>query len=125
MMAAGLPVVELGLENNLYDLPETACLLSSADGASLSGAICELLADPGQSTPFSDAGVRFMSSRDEARENAAFVAAVRSILSGSRPDAPVPREINTREPFRDPEPSLLPVGRDVRFRDRVRRRLAR
>lgn len=125
MMATGLPVVELGLENNLYDLPETACLLARPDGASLSGAVMEIIGDPDLASSLSAGGVEFMSSRDEAEENAAFVSSVDSILAGARPSPSVTRPIYARDAFTAPSPSLPPVSSDLRLRDRIKRRLIR
>lgn len=82
MMASGLPVVEVGGENTIFDLPEAGCLLAEPDAASLSGAICGLLEEPELSERKSQGGVEFMRDRPASDEQTAFVDAVRRIIAG-------------------------------------------
>ena len=125
MMATGLPVVELGLENNLHDLPDTACVLANPDGISLSDAMMKIIGDRDLASSLSAGGVAFMSSRDEAEENSAFVFSVKGILAGRKAPGSLAGPIYREEIFRASKPSPLPVSRDVRLRDRIKRRLIR
>jgi glycosyltransferase involved in cell wall biosynthesis len=85
MMAAGLPVVELWRENNLYDLPEDAVSLSRPDPESIAEAIILLLDNAGLRKRMSFAGVQYMQGRSLLDETGAFVAAVAKIMAGERP----------------------------------------
>ena len=60
MMAAGLPVVDLYKENNLYDLPEDGCLLADPSPEAIATAILKLLDDKELRRSLSDGGVRYM-----------------------------------------------------------------
>ncbi|MDO5480114.1 MAG: glycosyltransferase family 4 protein, partial [Candidatus Saccharibacteria bacterium] len=60
MMAAGLPVVELGLENNLYDFPEDGCLLVELSPEAIANAILKILDDEKLAKRLSDGGVKYM-----------------------------------------------------------------
>ena len=81
MMAAGLPVVELWRANNLYDLPQEAVLLSEQTPLSIAGSLLKLLNDPQGMRQMSDAGVAFMSERDQLQEGLMFVRAIECGLS--------------------------------------------
>ncbi|MBR2710725.1 glycosyltransferase [Candidatus Saccharibacteria bacterium] len=60
MMAAGLPVVELYHENNLYDLPEDGCLLAEPNSEAIATAILEIFADEKLQKKMSAAGYKYM-----------------------------------------------------------------
>lgn len=63
MMAAGLPVVELYKENNLYDLPDDACMLAVPTPAAIATAIIKLLDDNKLREKMGKAGRKFMADR--------------------------------------------------------------
>lgn len=63
MMAAGLPVVELYKENNLYDLPDEACMLAEPNPAAIATAIIKLLDDKTLREKMGKAGQKFMADR--------------------------------------------------------------
>ena len=60
MMAAGLPVVELYHENNLYDLPEDGCLLSEPNPEAIATAILKIFSDEKLQKSMGDAGSKYM-----------------------------------------------------------------
>lgn len=82
MMASGLPVVELGGDNTIFDFPEEGCLLAEPDPASCSAAILKILGDSELAARMSRDGAEFMASRSAPEEQAAFVRAVASIAAG-------------------------------------------
>lgn len=88
MMAAGLPVVELGASNNTFDLPQDGCLLAHPDPGSVAEALRTLLADDALREQLSLGGVGFMADRPRDQEHAAFVDAVAAILAGAQPGEP-------------------------------------
>ena len=68
MMASGLPVVEIGAENTIYDLPEAGCLLAHPDPVSLCDALQAILGDPELEARLSENGAEFMASRAAVEE---------------------------------------------------------
>ncbi len=62
MMAAGLPVVELYHENNLYDLPEDGCLLAEPNPEAIATAIVRIFSDEKLQKSMSDAGYKYMQN---------------------------------------------------------------
>lgn len=66
MMAAGLPVVDLYLENNLYDVPDTGVTLAEPTPEAIATAIIELLDNKKVRQQKSKSGINFMSKRDLA-----------------------------------------------------------
>lgn len=82
MMAAGLPVVDLFRENNLYDIPEEGCLLAEPTPESIAKSLAMILADRERQERMSAAAVRFMADRDLPVGFEQFVAAVNRWLAG-------------------------------------------
>ena len=60
MMAAGLPVVELYRENNLYDLPDEGVLLAEPTPESIASAIIYLIDNPTECEKMSAFGQKYM-----------------------------------------------------------------
>ena len=85
MMAAGLPVVDLWRENNLFDFPQEAVSLSEQTPESLAANLIRLLRDKPTLERMSKAGVKFFESRSPHKESFQFVAAVEQILKKKRP----------------------------------------
>lgn len=63
MMAAGLPVVELYADNNLYDIPTKAALLAKPDPFAAATAILKLLKDEELWAEKSRGGLEFMRTK--------------------------------------------------------------
>ena len=81
MMAAGLPVVELWRENNLYDFPPEAVSLSDQTPESLAEAILQLLNSSEERDRMSRAGVAYMASHTLQSETDAFANIMFSLQS--------------------------------------------
>lgn len=60
MMAAGLPVVELYRENNLYDFPNDGCILAEPTPEAIATAILKVLNDKELQKEMSQAGIEYM-----------------------------------------------------------------
>jgi len=92
MMAAGLPVVELWRENNLYDMPASAVSLADQTPESLAENLLRLLADADERERMSQAGVEFMADRPLDIETQQFKDVVVRVLDGHTPvlDATAP-----------------------------------
>lgn len=80
MMAAGLPVVELHMENNLYDMPEEAVLLAHYTPESIAEAIIRLLDDPDLQIKMSIAGMEYMHDKDLNKGFEQFLNGVNNII---------------------------------------------
>lgn len=93
MMAAGLPVVDIHRDNNLYDFPDQGVLLARPDSSSLAGALAELLDDPARRARFSAYGARFMQPHPMSVEMEQFVAAVEALLAGAPAPAALPARL--------------------------------
>ncbi|MBQ3293276.1 glycosyltransferase [Candidatus Saccharibacteria bacterium] len=61
MMAAGLPVVDLYLENNLYDMPDSSISLAEPTPEAIATAIIKILDDRTKQRRMSLAGAKFMA----------------------------------------------------------------
>lgn len=85
MMAAGLPVVELGGDNTVFDLPEAGCLLAEPKDASVAGALHQILDDRELSSSLGEGGAEFMRERPAKIEAEAFAGAVAAAIEGERP----------------------------------------
>jgi glycosyltransferase involved in cell wall biosynthesis len=83
MMSAGLPVVDMHRENNLYDFPEEGVVLAEPNAPSLERALAQLLSDRARLAAMSRFGVQWMSERSMEKEYDQFYAAVQSVLDGN------------------------------------------
>jgi len=89
MMSAGLPVVEVWRENNLYDFSEEAMLLCKQTPESIAAGIIKIINDQQLSQKMSSAGQLFMEGRTLETETTQFNEAFNAIMSG---DLPLPRK---------------------------------
>lgn len=80
MMAAGLPVVELYRENNLYDLPDKGVLLAESSPVSIASAILQLIDDQNKLNEMSSFGYTYMQNYPLEKGFAQFVRAVDSLM---------------------------------------------
>lgn len=62
MMAAGLPVVELYKENNLYDMPDSGVLLAEPTPEALATALVRIIDDPKLQRKMGEAGHDYMNN---------------------------------------------------------------
>lgn len=82
MMAAGLPVVELYHENNLYDLPEDGCLLAEPNPEAIATAILKIFSDDKLRKSMSDAGYKYMQDYPIEKGYNQFVKIVDKCFAG-------------------------------------------
>lgn len=87
MMAAGLPVVDLFRENNLYDYAEGDILLAEQTPEGISSAVLQLLNNRALAESLSRRGIALMSGRSIDAESSAFVRAVKSLLASGDKEA--------------------------------------
>ncbi|MDE7311286.1 MAG: glycosyl transferase family 1 [Eubacterium sp.] len=81
MMAAGLPVVDVYLENNRYDMPQEGVLLAHYTPQSIAAALLTVLDDQKKAESMSQYGQRYMADRTLQHGYEQFYQAVTNILS--------------------------------------------
>lgn len=86
MMAAGLPVVDVYMENNLYDMPNQAIRLAHYTPESIAEAIIGILDSCDEQAKMSEAGKAFMKNKSLDTGFEQFYTAVMNILNGKIPE---------------------------------------
>lgn len=82
MMAAGLPVVDLYRENNLYDIPQDGVLLAETTPEAIATALIKIIDDPQLQEQMSKAGRNFMKDYPIERGYSDFLDSVNKVLNG-------------------------------------------
>ena len=85
MMAAGLPVVELGGDNTILDLPEQGCFLAEPEPNAVAAALSRVLVDEEEGTSLSLGAREFMNLHPRSVETGAFVEAVGDVVAEKLP----------------------------------------
>lgn len=80
MMAAGLPVVELYKENNIYDLPDEGVLLAQPTPEAIASAIAYIIDNPGVAKKMSDFGKEYMKNYPLEEGYQYFLKAVKDMI---------------------------------------------
>ncbi len=82
MMAAGLPVVDLYRENNLYDIPTDGVLLADTTPEAIATALIQILDDEKLQEKMSKVGIQYMKDYPLERGYQDFLKTVNQILEG-------------------------------------------
>jgi len=88
MMAAGLPVVDLYMENNFYDMPNEGVRLAHTTPESIAQALIEILDHKETAAEMSEAGKRYMADKDLEHGFEQFYAAVSDMAARRGPAEP-------------------------------------
>lgn len=88
MMAAGLPVVDLYMENNFFDMPNEGVRLAHTTPESIAQALIEILDHPEQAAQMSEAGKHYMADKDLEHGFEQFYAAVSDMAARREPAEP-------------------------------------
>lgn len=80
MMAAGLPVVDLHMENNLYDMPDDGVLLAHYTPESIAEAVINLLDNAETRMQMSKAGITYMKEKSLEKGFEQFYQAIDNIV---------------------------------------------
>jgi glycosyltransferase involved in cell wall biosynthesis len=137
MMAAGLPVVELYKENNLYDLPEEGVLLAEPTPEAVASSIVYLLDHPEVREKMGQFGQEYMKDYPLERGFDEFLKAVKDMLETDYQHLPVIEPMYSKDAFKASKESQEVVfevakeepiyvdnhGRIYRFLRRVKRKL--
>ncbi|BCG61264.1 glycosyltransferase family 4 protein [Paenibacillus sp. URB8-2] len=81
MMAAGLPVVDIYRENNLYDLPDGGVKLADQTPESIANALVSILTNDEQINRMSEYGINYMQDKTLEHGYKQFTEAVNKIVS--------------------------------------------
>ena len=85
MMAAGLPVVDLYLENNLYDMPSSSISLAEPTPEAIATALIQILDNNKKQKQMSEAGIEFMSNYPINKGFEQFGTIVDTIIDNKNP----------------------------------------
>ena len=99
MMAAGLPVVDLYRENNLYDIPEDGVLLADTSPEAIATAIIKILDDDKLQQSMSKKGYQFMKNYPIEKGFEEFLNFVNNILDDKNITDSDVRQIYNKKPI--------------------------
>ena len=103
MMAAGLPVVELYRENNLYDLPDEGVLLAEPSPEAVANAILYLVDHPEVREKMSNFGTQFMKDYPLEKGFSQFLKAVDDMINTDYEEKTEIKRLYNKEPFKASE----------------------
>ena len=84
MMTAGLPVIDLLLENNMYDFGDSSICLATPSPEGIASAIVNLIDDDAKLNSMSQSGIKFMADRTLEHELQHASEAINNVLSDSK-----------------------------------------
>lgn len=132
MMAAGLPVVELYKENNIYDMPDEGVVLARPTPEAIASAIIHLLDNPEEYRKMSDFGINYMKDYPIEKGFEQFLKAVDDIINTDYNNREQINPIYNKSPFEateeiiklsktiTPVPYVDPKGPRTRFLRRAK-----
>ena len=85
MMSAGLPVVELYLDNNLYDFPDGGCLLADPTPEGVATALLKVLNSKSLQKSMSQAGEKYMQDFPIEKGYAEFLDFIEHVVADDIP----------------------------------------
>jgi hypothetical protein len=91
-MAAGLPVVDLFLDNTIYDFPEDGCLLAEPTPESLASAILEIIDNKDLAKKLSVGGSKYMKDYPIEKGFRQFVSIVNKNINDKKETKEKPKE---------------------------------
>ena len=100
MMAAGLPVVELYKENNLYDLPDGGVLLSDTTPEAIASSVIHLLDNPEEAKKMSEFGINYMKDFPLERGFGQIATVVKDMLDTDYNNMPKIEKLYNRPAFK-------------------------
>lgn len=115
MMASGLPVVDLYLDNNLYDFPTDGCLLAAPQPEALATAIIKLFDDEKLRKKMSIAGEKYMKKYDLSRGFKEFGESVDKLIGGKECKTIIRQKSYNRDPIMPAECDFK-MGPEIEFK---------
>lgn len=117
MMAAGLPVVELYKENNLYDMPDSGILLADTTPEDIAAAIIHIVKDEKLQEEMSKAGQKFMKDYPLEKGYEKFIEAIGEMVSTDYNEIEKVDKLYNKAPFKAGE-DVLAVSNEIRNEER-------
>lgn len=114
MMAAGLPVVELYRENNIYDLPDGGVLLSEPTPEAIASSIVHLLDNPEECKKMSEFGTNYMKDYPLEKGFEQFLQAVEDMLQTDYNTAKEVKRTYNKEAFKPTKEAMEVVFEEVK-----------
>lgn len=99
MMAAGLPVVELYKENNIYDMPDGGVVLARTTPEAIASAIIDLLDNEEKRNKMSAFGINYMKDYPLEKGFAQFLKAVDDMLNTDYDNREEIKPVYNKPPF--------------------------
>ena len=118
MMAAGLPVVELYRENNLFDLPEEGVLLAESSPESIAAALLEVLDNKEMAASMRAFGPQFMKDLPLEKGFAQFIRSVDRLVLHTEYEQPKAEQLYTRAPYKAAD-EFRAQALDILYKDEV------
>lgn len=115
MMAAGLPVVDLYLKNNLYDLPGQGCLLAEPSAEAIAYAVLQIIDNDALQDKMARGGEKYMEGYKIERGFKEFKKIIDDCMSGKFKEEALPKIVYHKEPIKDPG-FIMEVGLEVYFK---------
>lgn len=119
MMAAGLPVVDLYMDNNLFDMPESGVLLSHYTPESIAQALISLIDDSEKCEYMSKSGIEFMSKKSLKSGFQQFYKAVENVINNTVPEDVECHKIYNKEPVVANVFSVVPMNTVNDYRESI------
>ena len=111
MMAAGLPVVDLYMDNNLYDMPDGGVCLAHYTPESIAQALIDILDNKEKAKKMSECGQKYMEHKSLEYGFEQFYQAVEKILSNMElMHDPIEKVYNKEPIMADSVAKMLPKG---------------
>ena len=119
MMAAGLPVVELHRENNMYDFPNDGCMLADANAEAIANAILTVLRDKKLQEKMSKAGMEYMKDYPLEKGFEQFIENFDKFFAGKKFDSNEIKQSYKKDaitPSKETEEVSKKIPKDVHYK---------
>ena len=119
MMAAGLPVVELHRENNMFDFPNDSCMLAEPNAEAIANAILTVLRDKKLQEKMSKTGMEYMKDYPLEKGFEQFIENFDKFFAGKKFDSNEIKQSYKKdaiEPSKETEEVSRKIPKDVHYK---------
>lgn len=113
MMSAGLPVVDLYMENNLYDMPDQGVLLAHTTPESIAEALINILDNEDLQREMSRCGIEYMKDKSLETGFEQFYLAVENMMNEAVPRDNIPQTIYKNKPVISQQYEALSIQQPI------------
>lgn len=114
MMAAGLPVVELYKENNIYDMPDEGVLLAEPTPEAIASAIAYLLDNPEEGKKMSEFGKEYMKQFPLEKGFDQFLKAVKDMIETDYNNVPEIKTLYNKKGFKPTKEAIEAGQKEIK-----------